>query len=234
MTNEENTEYHISHWPELDPANEQHARILREQQPKDYDHLTLSDFSEHAIDSEEALSELRKVFEEAPARLHELSHDYAPYNNDYADDYNQVQIQYRDRDATGMNGEARMKSMFVELEYWIENVIGEQQIREKKVDFYKGQIKKWQILDDDAHPRDQIEKIQAAVQAPLPEELEMYKEKHSVPMQLPFNNANATAWRDEARAIDSADFDPDFLAIDREKRKRFFIERYEKPRELTE
>ena len=62
----------------------------------------------------------------------------------------------------------------------------------------------------------------------------MYKEKHSVPMQLPFNNQNATAWRDEAKAIDSADFDPDFLQIDREKRKRFFIERYEKPKELTE
>jgi len=30
-------------------------------------------------------------------------------------------------------------------------------------------------------------------------------------MKLPFNNANATAWRDEAKAIDSADFDPEFL-----------------------
>lgn len=127
-----------------------------------------------------------------------------------------------------------MKSMFVDLEFWIENVIGADQIREKKVNMYKGTVKKWQILDDTAHPRDEIERIQAAVQAPLPEELEMYKEKHSVPQQLPFNNQNATAWRDEARAIDSADFDPDFLQIDREKRARFFLERYEKPRELTE
>lgn len=42
---------------------------------------------------------------------------------------------------------------------------------------YKGNVKKWQILDDDTHDRDQIEKLQAAVQAPLPEELEMYAEK---------------------------------------------------------
>ena len=43
----------------------------------------------------------------------------------------------------------------------------------------------------------------------------MYEEKHSVPMKLPFNNENASAWRDEAKAIDSADFDPEFLALDR-------------------
>ena len=72
------------------------------------------------------------------------------------------------------------------------------------------------------------------MQAPLPEELEMYAEKHTQPMQVPFNNANVTAWRDEARATDSADFDPDFLQIDRQRRKKFFIERYEKPRELGE
>lgn len=62
----------------------------------------------------------------------------------------------------------------------------------------------------------------------------MYEEKHSVPMKLPFNNENATAWRDEPLAIDSADFDPEFLAIDRERKQRFFLERYEKPKELTE
>ena len=74
--------------------------------------------------------------------------------------------------------------------------------------------------------------MQAATQTPLPEELEMYKEKHSAPMKLPFNNANATAWRDEARAIDSADFDPEFLQIDRASRRKFFIERYEQPKQL--
>ena len=73
-----------------------------------------------------------------------------------------------------------------------------------------------------------------AVQAPLPEELEMYKEKHNVTMQLPYSNENVTAWRDEPLAIATADFDPEFLQIDRERKKKFFIERYEKPKELSE
>lgn len=46
-------------------------------------------------------------------------------------------------------------------------------------------------------------------------------------MQLPFTNENMRAWRDEPLARDTADFDPDFLQIDREKRKKYFIERYE-------
>ena len=124
--------------------------------------------------------------------------------------------------------------MFIELEYWIEEVIGEKQIREGKAHFYKGTVKKWQVLDDNAFDREQVEKIQAAVQAPMPEELEMYEANGKVPMQLPFNNVNASAWRDEARAIDSADFDPEFLQIDRERRKKFYIERFEQPKELGE
>lgn len=70
--------------------------------------------------------------------------------------------------------------------------------------------------------------------APLPEELEMYKEKHSVPMQLPFNNQNVRAWRDDPMAADSADFDPELLLVDKERRKKFFIERFQAPVALTE
>ncbi len=76
--------------------------------------------------------------------------------------------------------------------------------------------------------------MQAAVRAPLPDELEMYEQKHNKPMTLPISNANVSAWRDDVRAIDSADFDPQFLEYDRERRKKFFLERYEKPKELAE
>lgn len=76
--------------------------------------------------------------------------------------------------------------------------------------------------------------MQAAISAPAPEQLEMWEEKNKRPMQLPFNNANVTAWRDEPQAKDSADFDPEFIAIDRQRTKKFFLERYEKPKELTE
>jgi hypothetical protein len=76
--------------------------------------------------------------------------------------------------------------------------------------------------------------MQAAIQAPAPEQLEHWKEKHSKPMQLPFTNENVTAWRDEPLAKDTADFDPAFIQLDRQRSKQFFLERYEKPKELAE
>jgi hypothetical protein len=129
-----------------------------------------------------------------------------------------------------------MKEIFVELEFLIEEILGKKRIQTKQMSVLKGTPKKWQILDDKAFDREQIEKLQAAARAPLPDELEMYEEKHSKPMQLPINNTNVSLWRDEQRAIDGAgaDFDPKFLEYDRERRKKFFLERYEKPSELTE
>jgi len=38
------------------------------------------------------------------------------------------------------------------------------------------------VLDDNAFDREQVEKLQAAVQAPMPEELEMYEANGKVPM----------------------------------------------------
>jgi len=160
--------------------------------------------------------------------------DYSDYIGDLDAEYNQVTIQWRERGMNGFLNEPRLRQIQCDLEHWIEEIHGKEQIQTQKAHFYKGTVKKWQILDDDAFDREQVEKLQAAAQAPMPEELEMYKEKHSKPMQLPFNNANVTAWRDDPLAIDSADFDPEFLSIDRERRKKFFIERHERPKELTE
>lgn len=142
------------------------------------------------------------------------------YNNDIDSAYNLVQYNWRERGATGMESDPRMKQIFCELEYWIEDVIGAKQIHDKQIMFYKGTPKKWQILDDDmvGVPRETIENMQAAVQAPLPDELEFNQEKHSVPMQLPFTEANVAKWRDEPKPTDSADFDPEFLQITRDRK----------------
>lgn len=152
------------------------------------------------------------------------------YSGDLESDYKQTFIDYNPRGFSGFENDARSKQLFVEFENWIENIIGAKQIKEKKIQMYKGTVKKWQVLDDNAHDRDQIEKMQAAIQAPLPEELEMYQAKHSGPMQLPFTNENVTAWRDEPLAIESADFNPQQLQLDRERRRTFFIDRYEQPK----
>jgi hypothetical protein len=53
-------------------------------------------------------------------------------------------------------------------------------------------------------------------------------------MTLPITNANVSAWRDDRRAIDSADFDPQLIEYDRERRKKYFLDRYEKPKEIAE
>ncbi|MFN9898468.1 MAG: hypothetical protein ACK55Z_06665, partial [bacterium] len=68
--------------------------------------------------------------------------------------------------------------------------------------------------------------------APLPEQLEQWKEKHDKPIMAPFNNENVSKWRDDPRYYDSADFDPKLLDYDRDQKRRLFLERYEKPKEL--
>jgi hypothetical protein len=60
---------------------------------------------------------------------------------------------------TGFENNARLKEMFVELEYWIEEVIGAPTIKKGKIKTYKGEPKKWQILDDAVFDRDQIAKL---------------------------------------------------------------------------
>jgi hypothetical protein len=183
---------------------------------------------------EDRQKELWAAFEEQPKIMGNISHDYAPWQWDLDQDYYPKQFQWRERGFTGLENDPVMKEIFVELEYIIEEVVGYSRIQDKKMDMLKGTPKKWQVLDDDAFDREEVTKLQASIRAPLPEELEMYEEKHSKPMQLPVNNKNVSAWRDETRAIDSADFDPAFLEYDRERRKKFFLERYEKPRELSE
>lgn len=53
-------------------------------------------------------------------------------------------------------------------------------------------------------------------------------------MQLPFNNENVERWRDEPNFHDSADFDPQAVLEAKEKRSKFYLERFEKPKELTQ
>lgn len=47
------------------------------------------------------------------------------------------------RGATGFENNPRMKEMFVDLEYWVEDVIGAKRILEGEVKAYKGTPKKW-------------------------------------------------------------------------------------------
>jgi len=134
----------------------------------------------------------------------------------------------------GTQGDQRMKNVFIELEYWIEELLGKKRITTKKMKMYKGTTKKWQVLDDAAFSRDQVEKIQAATNAPSPKQLEEWKEKHDIPLNLPATNATVSKWRDEPIPTESADFDPEALIASREQKREQYLERFEVPKQITE
>lgn len=232
ITDEEGTETFASHFPEFDPTNFDDQALMREVLPSYAGKKPM--FDQENMSVEERQEELQNAFASQAQVMKTMTHDYAPWQWQLDQDYAPKQFIWRERGFYGFENDAIMREIFVELEYMIENVIGYNRIKEKKLDMLKGTPKKWQVLDDSAFDREQVTKLQVAIKAPLPEELEMYQEKHSKPMTLPPTNANVSAWRDDTRAIDSADFDPQFLEYDRERRKKFFLERYEKPKELAE
>jgi len=183
---------------------------------------------------DEMQKELLAGFEDTQNQMKLLRQDFAPGQQDYDDDYNQFNQNWNNRTATGMDNSPRMKECFVELEYWVEEVIGKKRINEGKVGAYKGTTKKWQVLDDACFDRDQIEKMQSAVSAPTPEQLEIWKEKCNEPIMAPFNNKNIKKWRDEPLAIENADFDAERLVEERNVQKNRFLERYDRPKEISE
>lgn len=122
------------------------------------------------------------AFENTPNIMDKLSHDYNSYSNDLDQDYFPKQQLWRERGFSGFENDPIYREIFVELEYLIEDVIGYHRIAEKKMDMYKGNTKKWQILDDKAFDREEIVKLQVAAKAPLPDELEMWAEKSAKPM----------------------------------------------------
>ena len=148
-------------------------------------------------------------FDDRREQMKVLRTHFAPTQGCLNDSYNQINQTFNNRGATGMENSPRMKEMFVELEDFIENNIGLPQRTSKELKLYKGTAKKWQILDEACFDRDQIEKLQASVNAPSAQQLDEWKEKHdSLRVKLPATNETVSQWRDEATYLDSADFDP--------------------------
>lgn len=172
--------------------------------------------------------------EAKPEVFSKLREFYVPAT-EYEDTYNPIHWVHHNRGVTAIDGNSYMREIFVSLEVLIEDDISQHRRASQKIETYKGTPKKWQILDDDCFDRDQIRKIQNAADAPMPEQLEAWKEKHdNTYIQLPINNANATKWRDEPLAVDSADFDPMLLAEQRVQNQKLYLDRYEKPKAITE
>ena len=210
------------------------ARQMAMEQQPNTDDLKLMEDREIAQDSEEMIQEMWAEFEGAAERARLTHRDFAPGHWDLDEEYNQVNflVGGYEKDYSGIGNDWRMRQICAEFEYWIEDVLGKERITQKKFKMIKGNVKKWQILDDDAFDRDQIEMMQVAAQAPLPEELERYRDQSEKWYIGVVNNENTRVWRGEKELTDSADFDPDFLQIDREKRQKYFIERNEPLKQL--
>ena len=170
---EENCDASLSHRPDVSHI----PQLAGAANQPTFDDLTIDEekFDGKGPDHPDRLAELQSAFEHSAIQEQHDALHYSDYHGDYDHEYNVVNVTWdKDLGFAGFYNDPRSKQMFAEMEMWIEEIQGERQIRENKVQFYKGTVKKWQVLDDDAFDRDQIEKLQAAVQAPLPEELEMY------------------------------------------------------------
>ena len=89
------------------------------------------------LDSDEMVAELWAGFEDTAEQMRVLRRDFAPGQHDYNDDYNQFNMRWNDRTVTGMDNCPRMKEAFVDMEYWIEEIIGTSLIVNKEVKAYK-------------------------------------------------------------------------------------------------
>ena len=97
------------------------------------------------VGSDEMRDELWKFFDAQPEEMEKHHEDFggATAKVEYDEDYNPQHMIYHNRGLTGFENNARAKTTFVELEYWIEDVVGKKRIKEMQVKPYKGQPKKW-------------------------------------------------------------------------------------------
>ena len=100
-------------------------------------------FDQESMSIDERKNELWAAFEEQPKIMNTIAHDHAPYQWDLDQDYNPKQFMWRERGFSGMESDAIMREIFVELEYIIEEVVGYSRIQDKKMDMLKGTPKKW-------------------------------------------------------------------------------------------
>ena len=85
-------------------------------------------YEDKDITSEEFREKLWAEWDDRQNQMEILRRDYAPVQHDYSDDYNQVNLMWNPRTVTGMDNNPRMKEMFVELEYMIEENFGRKRL----------------------------------------------------------------------------------------------------------
>ena len=122
ITDEENVELFTSAIPEFDPNDHFDSLVLREQMPQLTGKKLMNDHENMSLD--ERRDELWAAFEAQPKIMQVMARDYAPYQLDLTDDYDQKHWQFRERGAMAYESDPILREVTLELEYMIENVIG--------------------------------------------------------------------------------------------------------------
>jgi hypothetical protein len=157
ITDEENVQLFASSIPEFDPSDHFDALVLREQMPQLSGKQLM--FDQESMSTEDRANELWAAFEAQPKIMQVMAREYTPYQLDLDDEYDQKNQQFRERGAMAFDEQPIMREITLELEYMIEEVIGYNRIKDKKMKMLKGTPKKWQVLDDKAFDREEVEKM---------------------------------------------------------------------------
>ena len=93
--------------------------------------------------------------------------------------------------------------------------------KDYKINVYVGRTKVWQVLPD-TFPKDQIDRVQAAISAPLSDQLDEWEnENQNKYLQCPLNNENLHKFRDAPDYKDNIDHDYDRILYERQKNQTY-------------
>lgn len=133
----------ISGKPTFDPKNKYDAEYLKAP-TNNYEGIEVAhDYVDQPLNSAEMFDEIHALCEAEAEENRALTRDYSDYFDGVEQEYNQVNVVYWDRDLVGVEGDPRFRQVVAELESWVEDIIGYDQIQAKQVKMYKGTVKKW-------------------------------------------------------------------------------------------
>ena len=88
-----------------------------------------------------------------------------------------------------------------------------------RIDVYVGKTKKWQAIND-MFGKDEVNKIQVAIGAPVQEQLDLWDEENSHKyIQCPISNENQAKFRDHPQHYENLDHDYDNILYERERNR---------------
>ena len=139
-TTAENTENFIDQIPAFEAGSSEFDRLALLQQATNTDDFKLMEEKDAAPDSDEMIAEMWAEFEGTAERTRLMARDFAPGHWDLDDEYDQhtFLVGGYEKDYSGISNDWKMRQVCAEFEYWIEEVLGEKRIREKKFKMYKG------------------------------------------------------------------------------------------------